>query len=419
MGRKRDQAVLCCWQQASNSRCQATSSQRQAASRSDSSITAAVAATSQQQANQQQQQQQLQQEDNLAEQLSKLRLRYCAADSAAFKAWFPGLALSRTDALQPQAVVLCFHSSGNAEDMFTSEGTGSRRAPSPLLELCRARCWRLLAAQLPGRGLRAKEPPLGTLQEVAQQLLPLVAPALLAAGGRYAVVGHSMGCWAAYELLLLLRQAGFPQPAVACLSAMPWPHIPMQQRPWRQQRLLNEARFKDECRGWDISDVVFSAGMWDMYQPMLRADFKLFDEYTPSSCSSCCNSSSNGSSSGSTSGHACSDSSSRDSLSDPAASSSGCDGPFPRQQQCRFSCPLRLFWGKQDRRVSQAMVQEWASYTSSTCSASSIDGNHLFPLQPAAKQHWLTQVAQSLAESLGSASQTAAAAAAGSGVEVR
>lgn len=49
---------------------------------------------------------------------------------------------------------------------------------------------------------------LAMLQEVAQQLLPLVAPALLAAGGRYALVAHSMGCWAAYELLLLLQQAG-------------------------------------------------------------------------------------------------------------------------------------------------------------------------------------------------------------------
>jgi hypothetical protein len=59
-------------------------------------------------------------------------------------------------------VVCC--SSGNAEDMFTSEGTGSRRAPSPLLQLCRQQNWRLLAPQLPGRGLRAKEPPLATLQ---------------------------------------------------------------------------------------------------------------------------------------------------------------------------------------------------------------------------------------------------------------
>jgi surfactin synthase thioesterase subunit len=54
------------------------------------------------------------------------------------------------------------------------------------------------------------------VQEVAQQLLPLVAPALLAAGGRYALVGHSMGCWAAYELLLLLRQEGGPMCCCCC-----------------------------------------------------------------------------------------------------------------------------------------------------------------------------------------------------------
>jgi hypothetical protein len=40
------------------------------------------------------------------------------------------------------------------------------------------------------------------------------------------------------------RPSGLPEPAVACLSAMPWPHIPVEQRPWRQQRLLNEEEFK-------------------------------------------------------------------------------------------------------------------------------------------------------------------------------
>lgn len=29
--------------------------------------------------------------------------------------------------------MLCFPNAGNAEDMYTSEGTGVRRAPSPLL----------------------------------------------------------------------------------------------------------------------------------------------------------------------------------------------------------------------------------------------------------------------------------------------
>uniref|UniRef100_A0A383VJE5 Thioesterase domain-containing protein n=1 Tax=Tetradesmus obliquus TaxID=3088 RepID=A0A383VJE5_TETOB len=368
-------------------------------------IAAAAMPAEHQQAKQQQQQQQQQhhqqqqrQDISLAEQLSQLSLRFPATGvhSAASRAWFPGLALSKTDVAQPQAVVLCFHSSGNAEDMFTSEGTGSRRAPSPLLELCRAQRWRLLAAQLPGRGLRANEAPLETLQEVAQQLLPLVAPALLAAGGRYALVAHSMGCWAAFELLLLLRQAGFPEPAVACLSAMPWPHIPMHQRPWRQQRLLQEQQFKEECRGWDISDVVFSAGMWGMYQPMLRADFKLFDEYEPSSSSS---SSSNGSSSnGSTA--PCSSSNSGAGSRMIATACSVHNGPLADSGQRLFSFPLRLFWGTQDRRVTRAMVQEWASYTSSTCTATAVDGNHLFPLQPAAKQQWLTHVAAALSEPL-------------------
>lgn len=86
-----------------------------------------------------------------------------------FARWFPGLRLSGTpcDAAPAAGVVLCLHAAGTAEDVFTSEGTGSRRAPSPLLELCRRRGWKLLAAQLPGRGQRMREPPLATMQVCA------------------------------------------------------------------------------------------------------------------------------------------------------------------------------------------------------------------------------------------------------------
>jgi surfactin synthase thioesterase subunit len=61
-----------------------------------------------------------------------------------------------------------------------------------------------------GRGLLSTVPCYVCLraQDVAQQLLPLVAPALLSAGGVYGIVGHSLGCWTAYELLLALRTAG-------------------------------------------------------------------------------------------------------------------------------------------------------------------------------------------------------------------
>ena len=60
-------------------------------------------------------------------------------DEATFARWFPGLPLSRTARAPPRARVLCFANAGNAEDMYTSEGTGPRRAPSPLLVRARER----------------------------------------------------------------------------------------------------------------------------------------------------------------------------------------------------------------------------------------------------------------------------------------
>ena len=75
--------------------------------------------------------------------------------------------------------VLCFPNAGNAEDMYTSEGTGARRAPSPLLEWCRAAGAEVLAVQPPGRLMRGREPPFTTCADLAAALLPVVASRLL------------------------------------------------------------------------------------------------------------------------------------------------------------------------------------------------------------------------------------------------
>lgn len=37
--------------------------------------------------------------------------------------------------------VLCFHNAGSAEDMYTSEGTGARRSPNPLLVSTKSFGW--------------------------------------------------------------------------------------------------------------------------------------------------------------------------------------------------------------------------------------------------------------------------------------
>jgi hypothetical protein len=72
-----------------------------------------------------------QQQDRLSQShIDKLKRRFSPQNNtAALKTWFPALFSSSAQRLapaQPKAVVLCFHSSGNAEDMFTSEGTGIR-----------------------------------------------------------------------------------------------------------------------------------------------------------------------------------------------------------------------------------------------------------------------------------------------------
>merc|ERR1712000_649520 len=71
-------------------------------------------------------------------------------------------------------------------------------------------------------------------------------------------------------------------------NAFPAPHMPEEMRPWRVQRDLNVAEFKTELMNWDDGhfgkgmrgEVVYDEPAWtDTWEPLIRADFKLFDEY--------------------------------------------------------------------------------------------------------------------------------------------
>ncbi len=37
--------------------------------------------------------------------------------------------------------------------------------------------------------------------------------------------------------------------------------------------------WQEECRGWDLNEIVFSPSLWPTYHNLMRADFTLFDEY--------------------------------------------------------------------------------------------------------------------------------------------
>eukprot|EP01043_Picozoa_sp_COSAG02_P096118 COSAG02_NODE_32431_length_516_cov_1.095923_1_plen_109_part_01 len=94
------------------------------------------------------------------------------------------------------------------------------------------------------------------------------------------------------------------------------PDIPWAERPWTAQASLpTDAAFQQECRGWDVNEVVFSAGMWGMYKDLMRADFCCFDEYQYN--------------------HAA-------------------DAPL--------GVPMTTFYATKDKKITPAMVQGWAKH---------------------------------------------------------
>ena len=273
---------------------------------------------------------------------------YPPPDDTTFRRWFPGLRRSGTEcvgAVPPTMRVLCWPNAGNAEDLYTNERASGRAAPSPLLEWCRANRAECLAVQLPGRGSRLREPFLASAEDAANALFPVIASRLVDAP--YVIVGHSVGSWLAFEFVRRARRAGFPPPVRAFVSAFPSPDWPEDERPWRPNRDLSEEAFKSEAREWDVNEIVFDR-LWGAYHAILRADFELFDRYA-----------------------------------------------YRREREggdeTPFEFPITAFRGVRDRKVTAEMVRAWSRWTREF-ECVDVDGGHLFPLEPDAKNEWLRVV---------------------------
>jgi surfactin synthase thioesterase subunit len=169
----------------------------------------------------------------------------------------------------------------------------------------------------------------------------------------YAVVGHSMGCWAAYEFLVRVQACALPLPTVFCVACFPPPDLSMDDRPWRKSRLLGEDAFQEECRTWDINPSVFRPGIWEAFQPMLRADFQLFDEYVHEG-----------------------------------------EGPGGAV----FQCPIVGYAAQNDRYISRELVEGWGRFSSvSFTMPPCITGHHLFVFDDVHKEAWFGHLANEVA----------------------
>ena len=369
------------------------------------------------------------------------RARFPETDEATFKRWFPGYARAneriptecedaRNDASRdasrsvpvnvrrtpkkPTARVLCWPNAGNGEDVYTNERLRVdgvvRLRKSPLLEWCRTHDVEVYAVQLPGRGGRSGEKPFRCVKEAARETLKIVARRFFmfaetvetaetaetvetanrgdtdapeetfeeASEVPWMIIGHSVGSWCAFEFAREARSHGFPPPEMAFLSGFPAPDVLSEDRPWRPNASLDDARFKDECSEWGVDKAVFHERVWPSFEPLLRADFTLFDRYAYLE----------------TDRGAADDDAADDDAADDAAARSGFNPrsswtPFPGLETLRGVPFVMTFRGADDSRITRDAVLEWSRFVDAEYAHREIAAApHLFPLLPEKKTEW-------------------------------
>jgi medium-chain acyl-[acyl-carrier-protein] hydrolase len=133
----------------------------------------------------------------------------------------------------------------------------------------------LRAIQLPGRENRVLEEPCRSMNEIVEPLLEQMEPLL---DKPYVVFGHSMGAKIGYELIHGIVQRGWTPPLRFCASGAPAPHLPSRRPPISQLPL---SEFLQELREYagTPTQVLDNAELQELFLPMLRADFKIVEQY--------------------------------------------------------------------------------------------------------------------------------------------
>jgi surfactin synthase thioesterase subunit len=225
--------------------------------------------------------------------------------------WVGAQSLQQLDA--HAVALLCFPFAGGAASVFR----GWREAAPPF--------FRPLPVQLPGRENRWDEPPYTQLPLLVATLASVLRPVLRPP---FALFGHSMGALVAFELARELRRQGRPGPRRLFVSGCRAPHIPDPHPPLSP---LPQHEFLDRLRRLNgiPDEVLRNDDLMKLVMPMLRADFRMCDNYVYR----------------------------------------------PGQP---LDCPISAFAGTEDRITWQPHVTMWRRYTRLTYVERLVPGDHLF-----------------------------------------
>jgi len=181
-------------------------------------------------------------------------------------------------------------------------------------------------AHYPGRGSRHNEPPLKRLAALVDGLAQSIQPLL---DKPFALFGHSLGGLAAFELARRLRQNQLPQPTVLFISACRAPHIPDPHAPIHG---LSDPEFLQSLQQLNgiPSGLLDQPDAIQLLLPILRADFEAVESH-----------------------------------------------PFNAGEP-PLDCPILVFGGLDDPRVSRDHLKGWSLHTNSRFESQHFPGDHFF-----------------------------------------
>jgi medium-chain acyl-[acyl-carrier-protein] hydrolase len=183
----------------------------------------------------------------------------------------------------------------------------------------------VLPAKLPGREGRFREEPFTRFPELVEQLAAHVEPLL---DVPFAVFGHSLGALVAFELARLLRGRGKPLPRLLLVAARPAPHLRTTTPIWHLPRDQFLSAIQDRYGEFD-REIKDHPEILDRFEPILRADFTLFDNYVYG-------------------------------------------------EQAPLDCPIHAYGGSRDAMTSAPLLQAWGRHTVAGCACRIFPGNHFF-----------------------------------------
>ncbi len=177
--------------------------------------------------------------------------------------------------------------------------------------------------ELPGRGHRFTEPPVGELEPLVADLVDRVRPEVR---GPYSLFGHSLGALLGYELCCRLQREGTP-PAHFFPSGAGAPHLPARNQ---AHVLTDEALWEHITHlGGTPPEVATNDQMKELLLPVLRADVTVAEKYVPRTADT-------------------------------------------------LTCPVTAFAGDADEEAPETDVRGWESYTESEFAFRVHPGDHFF-----------------------------------------